>query len=172
LRVIVAPEVAKLPAPLVHQHDAVAHVVQEVLAVAHDNKDAFEALQILLKPHARLQVQVVGGLVQQQQRGRHEKSAREGDAHTPASAEGARWQVHALVREAEAVQDFTGAFLDHFDCKLIQALVHVQAVRKVAAREEWARCARHTYPRAPQRSRPYLLRRSYPAAPANQTLKI
>ena len=93
MRVVVALEVAKLPASFVHQNNAVAHVVQKVLAVADDNKDALEALEVLLKPHARLQVQVVGGLVQQQQGGRHEERAREGDAHAPAAAEGKRLGV-------------------------------------------------------------------------------
>ena len=65
----------------------VAHVVQEVLAVADDDENALEALEVLFQPHARLEVQVIGGFVEKQQRWRHEQRTREGDAHAPPTAE-------------------------------------------------------------------------------------
>ena len=47
-------------------NDPVHHLVQEVAVVGHGEHGAFELLQILLQPLGGPQVQVVGGLVQQQ----------------------------------------------------------------------------------------------------------
>ena len=50
--------------PVVHVDDVGAHAVHEVLGVGHHDEDALEVAEHLLQPHARLQVQMVGGLVQ------------------------------------------------------------------------------------------------------------
>ena len=47
-----------------HVDDVGAHAVHEVLGVGDHDEDALEVAEHLLQPHTRLQVQMVGGLVQ------------------------------------------------------------------------------------------------------------
>ena len=48
-----------------HVHNIVTDTVQKVLAVGDEQQDGGVGLQLLLQPHARLQVEVVGRLVQE-----------------------------------------------------------------------------------------------------------
>jgi len=74
----------RLQGLLLHVDDVGAHPVHEVLGVRDQQEDARELGERVLQPHARLQVQVVGRLVQDKQARVHEQRAREGDAHAPA----------------------------------------------------------------------------------------
>lgn len=64
-----------------------------------DNQNAFVLLQLLLQPHAGVQVQVVGWLVQQQDRRLHEQGSSQADPHAPAAAK----VFHLLGRMQEII---------------------------------------------------------------------
>src|SRR3546814_6609333 len=85
------------------------HIVEQVAFVADDDKLARIASQEAFQPHRRLQVEVVGRLVEQQQVGVREEQRRKRDAHLPPAREAVeRLCLHRLV-EAEADQDARGA---------------------------------------------------------------
>ena len=52
---------------LVHVDDVGTDSVHEVLGVRDEQQDAVELLQRVFQPHAGLQVQVIGGLVQDEE---------------------------------------------------------------------------------------------------------
>ena len=56
----------------------------------HDQR-LLPRLQIGLEPQDRVQVEVVGRLVEQQHVGRDEERAREGHPHAPSAGEGGDW---------------------------------------------------------------------------------
>src|SRR3712207_9444485 len=61
--------------------------VEQEAVVAHQQHGAAEALEPALQPHRSFQVEVVGGLVQQQQVGLQEQRAGQRHAHPPAAGE-------------------------------------------------------------------------------------
>ena len=62
--------------------------VEEVAVMRHHYQRLLPALKVLLQPQHGAQVQVVGGLIQQKQRGLNVQCAREGDAQAPAATAG------------------------------------------------------------------------------------
>ena len=65
---------------------------------------AVVALQILLEPLDRLDIEVVGGLVEQEDRRTTQQQLRQLDAHAPAARELARGAVEILAPEAQTQQ--------------------------------------------------------------------
>src|SRR3546814_2397567 len=65
----------------------IEHIVEQVAFVADDDKLARIASQEAFQPHRRLQVEVVGRLVEQQQVGVREEQRRKRDAHLPPARE-------------------------------------------------------------------------------------
>jgi hypothetical protein len=65
----------------------VGHGVEEFAVVADDDHRAFVALEPGFQPDQGVQVQVVGGLVQQQQIARAHQRAGQLQAHAPAARE-------------------------------------------------------------------------------------
>ena len=59
-------------------HDMGADTVEEVLGVRNDHEASVIGRKVVLEPHARLQIQVIRRLVQQQQRGTNEQGLRQG----------------------------------------------------------------------------------------------
>mmetsp|Transcript_38342 Transcript_38342/g.90937 ORF Transcript_38342/g.90937 Transcript_38342/m.90937 type:complete len:555 (-) Transcript_38342:297-1961(-) len=100
-----------------------ADAVEEVLAVRDDDEALVVVLQVLLEPHARLEVEVVGRLVEQQQRRPHKKRPREGHAHAPSPRHVLRGAGHHLLAEPEPVQELRRADLKGRRVKLLKALV-------------------------------------------------
>jgi hypothetical protein len=90
-------------------HDVIAHRVEEVAVVRDQQQGAGIAGEPLLEPQQRIQVQVVGGLVEQQQIGRLEQRARQVDAHAPAAREGRQRPVQVGLEEAQTHQQLGGA---------------------------------------------------------------
>ena len=84
--------------------DPLGHIIEEVAVVRDRHDGAGVAVQELLEPEHRLGVEVVGGLVEQQQVGGLEQQAAQGDAATLAAGEdgdgrvgvGALKRVHRL----------------------------------------------------------------------------
>ncbi len=65
--------------------------VQKFPVVADDDHGAFVLLEPGFQPHQRVQIQVVGGLVQQQQIGGAHQGPRQLQAHAPAAREAVDW---------------------------------------------------------------------------------
>ena len=88
--------------PAHHVEDTVGHGIEQGAVVAHHDQRPRVALQVGLQPRGRLEIEVVGRLVQQQQVGLDEERGSERDPHAPAAGEvGERHLLHRLV-DAEA----------------------------------------------------------------------
>ena len=85
----------------VELEDPAGDVVEEVAVVGDRDDRALVLGQVLLEPGHRLGVEVVGGLVQQQQVGRAQQQAAE--RHAPALAAGERAHVRVRRRQAQGV---------------------------------------------------------------------
>ena len=81
-----------------------AHRLQEPAVVRHQHDGGVERLQMRFQPLERLDVEVVGGLVEQQQVGIAGQRAGQRRARELAAAEGLQAAVHVRVAEAEPVQ--------------------------------------------------------------------
>jgi hypothetical protein len=84
----------------VHRH--VGHGVEEFAVVADHHHGAGVALEPGFQPDQRVQVQVVGGFVEQQQVGRAHQRARQLQAHAPAAGEAVDGVVQFADLEAQA----------------------------------------------------------------------
>ena len=84
--------------------DAIDHVVHKGTVVAYHDNRAVVAAQKALKPLHAFKVEVVGGLVEQEQVGFTNKQLGERDAHLPASREIAGMAGHVVFLEAQAEQ--------------------------------------------------------------------
>jgi hypothetical protein len=72
---------------VLHVNDLVGYGVQHLAVMRDDHDRARERPQPVLEPEHGIEVQVVGGLVQQQQVGTAHEAAREVEAHAPAAGE-------------------------------------------------------------------------------------
>ena len=95
--------------------------VQELAVVRGHHERALEGAQEALEPEDRLEVEVVGRLVEQQRVGLHDQDPRERDAHLPAARERADVAVDLLGREAEAGEDLARARLEPVAAELLEA---------------------------------------------------
>ena len=136
-RVVVAGPVAQI---LVDElDDLLGDVVQELPVVRHHDGRPRVALDVVLQPDDRLQVQVVRRLVQQQDIRLDEQRARDGDTHAPASyaspshatttTELPRGHLHALLRELETLQNLPRAVLAVAAVDLVQTVVDLLQTR-------------------------------------------
>ena len=104
---------------------SVAHAIHEVLGMGNDHKNHFVVLELLLQPHTGIQVQVVGGLVQEEQVRLQEEGPGEGNPHPPATREVLRHLLLHFVGEAEASQDVGSLGLGGVGVDAVEPLVHV-----------------------------------------------
>jgi hypothetical protein len=88
--------------------DVVDRGVQQVAIMADDEDRVGVAREVVVKPERALQIEVVGGLVEQQQVRLGEEHGGERDAHAPAARERRARPLLRLRVEAEAVQDGGG----------------------------------------------------------------
>ena len=79
--------------------------------------------EVLLQPHAGFQVQVVRGLVKQQQCRRREERLGERDAHAPPAGHVLGGSPHHVLLETQAVQQLSRARLDRGRVQLLEPLV-------------------------------------------------
>ena len=94
---------------IVHVGHVGADLVQEVPVVADDDHRALVAVEHVLQPADRIDVQVVGGLVQQQHVGVGEQRLRQQHAQLPAGRDFAHEQVVLVHGDLQAQQEFAGA---------------------------------------------------------------
>ena len=79
--------------------------------------------EVVLQPHARAEIQMVRGLVQQQKCGRREERARERDAHAPPAGHVLGGSPHHVLLETQAVQQLSRAHLERGRVQLLEPLV-------------------------------------------------
>ena len=91
---------------------------------------AGQRLQERLEPDDRLDVEVVGRLVHQQDVGPAEQHARHRDAHLPAARQRADVAVDPLVVEAEAVQHLARLALERVAAEMLVLLLHLAEARE------------------------------------------
>src|SRR5690606_31706879 len=89
--------------------DLLDHRIQEVTVVGNQQQGARVALQPAFQPEDGIQVQVVGGLVEQQQVGRAHQRLGQVQAHAPATGEITDTAFHLRRLEAQAGQQLAGA---------------------------------------------------------------
>ena len=91
--------------PLVPYLDGLVHGDIEKVAVVGDEDEGVGIIvQVVLQPVAALQVEVVGGLVEQQQRGLLQQQLGQGDAHLPAAGKFLRAALPVLLGESEPAE--------------------------------------------------------------------
>ena len=90
------------PARLQLQHRR-AHRLQEPAVVGHQHDRGVQGVQVVLQPLQRRDVQVVGGLVQQQQVGLAGERAGQRAARQLTAGEGGQRAIQVLVAKAQAV---------------------------------------------------------------------
>ena len=90
-----------------------------------DQDRAGVALQIVLEPEQRLEVEMVGRLVQQQQVRLLRQQPRQVRAHDPAAAHLARGPVEILFAEAQAGEDLLGLGFEPVAAQLVEPVVHI-----------------------------------------------
>ena len=93
----------------VQMRDRLHRAVQQAAVMADDQRRAGEAGQPALQPQGGFQVQVVGGLVQQQQVGGGEQRGGQRDAHAPAAGKFVHRAGLSRFIEAQPGEDGGGA---------------------------------------------------------------
>jgi len=89
--------------------DVVDHSIEEIPVVGNQQQSALVALEEVFQPQDRIEVQVVGWFVEQQQvRGAHQRLGQV-KAHAPATGKVGDRPVHLLVGEAKAGKHLAGA---------------------------------------------------------------
>ena len=104
--------------------------VHELAIVRRHQQRAGARLQERLEPDDRLDVEMVGRLVHQQDVGLAEQHARHRHAHLPAARQRADVAVDPLVVEAEAVQHFARLALERVAAEMLVFLLHFAEARE------------------------------------------
>ena len=85
-------------------HRTGGHVIQKGAVVRDEQHRAVVVFQVILEPLDRLDVQVVGRLVQQENRGPAQQQFRQLDAHAPAARKFARGTLEVATLESQTEQ--------------------------------------------------------------------
>ncbi|KUI63666.1 hypothetical protein VM1G_12020 [Cytospora mali] len=102
--------------------DVLANAVEETRVVRHDDGGAVGVLKVILEPLNVLHVQVVRGLVKQQDIGVLEDGTAQGELHLPTTGKGGNLAVDHGVGEAELVETATDLSLRDNNLSLLQLL--------------------------------------------------
>ncbi len=105
--------------------DPVGHTVDEVPVVTDEQDGAPVGSQVLLQPANRVDVEVVGGLVEQQHVGGAQQEAGEDHPHAPATGQLPHRTAGVLGPEAEAAEDAFGLGLQGVAAELLEAGLHL-----------------------------------------------
>ncbi len=112
--------------PVGHLDDAADHPVHEVAVMAgHQQRPLELAGQPLFQPDDRLDIQMVGRLVEQQHIGVEGQDPGQGDAHLPAAAERLDRPVIGVRADAEAGEDRLGAGFQVVAAAMLELLLGI-----------------------------------------------
>ena len=104
---------------------ALGHAVDEVAVVGHEQDRALVGGQRVLEPGDRVEVEVVGGLVEHQHVGTRQQQPGQRHAHAPATGHLGHQPVGVLGREPEAVQHAMGVGLQGVAAEVREPLLQV-----------------------------------------------
>jgi hypothetical protein len=107
LEVVVAAGV-EIKLAFVEVHDGIDRIVQELAVVADDQRRVRISLQPRLEPECAFEVEIVGGLVEQQQIGLRKQRRRQRHPHAPAAGEFRHRTGEIGGGEAKPAQDLGG----------------------------------------------------------------
>ncbi len=93
----IAPELAR-----VDMHDGIDHAIEKIAVVRYDDQGPAVAFQPVFEPDDRVEVEVVGRLIEQQQVGPAHQRLREVEPHAPAAREARHRQVELVCCETQA----------------------------------------------------------------------
>ena len=102
---VVAAGVGGELAQLIEMHDLSRHPVQQIPVMADQEQGARIAREVVLEPEARLEVEVVGRLVEQEQIGLGEQHRGQRHPHPPAAGEARERPRLGFLLEAQPGQD-------------------------------------------------------------------
>ena len=106
--------------------DDLRHEAIEKLAIVGGHHErALEVAQEVLEPEDRLDVEMVGGLIEEEHIGLHQKDAGQGHAHLPTAGELAHIGIDRLRMKAKACENFAGLRLKGVATALIEACLHI-----------------------------------------------
>ena len=109
-----------------HVHDLIADCIQEVPVVGYDEQGPRVALQPGLKPERRIEIEMVGRFVEQQQiRRRHEGTGKV-QTDSPTAGELPVRLGEVLAAEAEPVQDLAGTRLGIVSPRFLELQMQVR----------------------------------------------
>ena len=103
--------------------DLGAHAVEEVGRVGGHDEDRLPLGKVVLEPHARAQVEMISGLIENEQHGTHEERLRQRDAHAPAARHVLGHPVHHRLRKAQAEEQLARALLKGVRVHLVELVV-------------------------------------------------
>jgi hypothetical protein len=89
---------------VVEVHGVGDHAIEEFAIVRNDQQGALIAAQPFFQPQHGIEIEMVGGLVEQQQLGRRHQRARQVEPHAPAAGELLHRALMRFRRKAQAVQ--------------------------------------------------------------------
>lgn len=82
-------------------------------------------LQLLLKPHASLEIEMVGGLVKEEQVRSQEERPGQGNSHSPAAGEVLALLVLHRRRELKSHQQMCCSRLSCISSKIVETFIHL-----------------------------------------------
>ncbi len=118
---------------VVEVKDAVHRDIQEPAVVAHHEQGVGIVFKVALQPRRGLQIQVVGGLVQEQQVRGAKEHRRQGHPHAPPAGEGVEGTMLGGFVETEPGQDGGGAGLGGMGVDGLESFVDFGDARRVGA---------------------------------------
>src|SRR6185503_12581610 len=110
---------------MVELADLGRHAVEKDAVVRHDHEPAVEILEVVLEPLERRKVEVVGGLVQKEERRIREEERRERGAHAPSAREFREGTVLIGTREAEPAENPARLRLERVLAVLLQVMLQL-----------------------------------------------
>ena len=90
---------------LIEMQDGIDRLIQQVAVMAHQQNGVRIIADVALEPDRAFEIEIVGGLVEQQHIRRAKQRRRQGNAHAPAAGKGRAGAILRLFAEAEARQD-------------------------------------------------------------------
>mmetsp|Transcript_42452 Transcript_42452/g.73847 ORF Transcript_42452/g.73847 Transcript_42452/m.73847 type:complete len:508 (+) Transcript_42452:634-2157(+) len=123
VRVIVTAEVGQLEVR--ETHDVRADFVQEGLVVGDQQHGFGVALEVLFQPQDRLQIQVIGRLIEHEQVWLHQQRTRQRHTHAPTSRQRRSGRVLHCIRELQSGQNHGRAGLRGGHANLLHAFAEL-----------------------------------------------
>ena len=105
-------------------NDFIDDFVQEVLGVRHDDDGDVKGQDVLLQPDECNQIQMIGGLIQEEDFWLAENNLGDGDSHSPASREFLGWELNVFFSETKTDKDHGGLLFCFVGIDVVKSLVN------------------------------------------------